>query len=238
MAENDLLNGVITSANVTSNVALFGEIFLYAIVGIAVIGLIYLVYYLTTFKHTLIIRDAVHGRKVISKKKWKEKRGKDNNIWLITPFNRIKKPLPPTDAVEITARGRKWVEAWRGEDTESLIYIKDEFNYKSYKAEHSDFQPLTTQERELLIAQVTKAHSYKKKTTWERVVTIAIFMAPLLMIAIIGLTLGDITEALTEYSKPLTNSLATTSQAFVEASNNLANIQTPEVIINPEEVPN
>lgn len=232
MAEN-----ILTSINVSQTVGVMGDVLLYTLLVLVVAGAVYLAYYLTTFKNTLIIRDTAHGRKIIKRYRWKEKRTKNNNIWLITPFNKIKKPLPPSEAVELTPKGKKWVEAWRGEDTETLIYCKDSFNYTTYREENPDFQPLTTQERELLINEVAKSKDYQKKTVLDVVVTVTMFMAPIILIAIIGLTLGDITDALNSYSAPITNGLNTASDAFVKASENLAGIQTPEEIITTE-VPN
>lgn len=233
------LTSALNTQNVISGFGVFGEVILYVVMGLLIIGLVYLLYYMTTFKNKLIIRDIANGRKIITIKRWKERRGKDSNIWLVTPFNKIKKPLPPAKAIELTGRGRKIVEAYRGEDTDTLVWIEDSFDYQEFKESSADtFKPLTTQERELLIAQVAKAHSYKKKSTWEMVMAISLFMAPVIMIAIIGLTLGDITEALSTYSQPITSSLERVSNSFVEASNNIANIQTPDVIVNNTGVPN
>lgn len=220
--ENDILG----SLNVTGTLSVVGDILLVGLIIICFLGAVYLVYYLMSFKNTLVIRDAANQRKVVSVKKWKEKRDKNNNIWLVTAFNKIKKPLPPSKSVELTAKGKKWVEAWRGEDTETFIWITDSFDYENYKEVHPEFQPLTTQERELLVNEVVKANAYKKRSLFDTVVQISLIMAPIIMIAVIGLVLGDITEGLTTYAAPLTDTLKTVSQSFVTASENLAGIQT------------
>lgn len=234
-----VLEETFSTTNVTSGFAVAGEVLLWLFVALLVGALIYLLYYITTFKHQLVIRDIAHGRKIISKLKWKEKKTKDGNIWLVTPFNKIKKPLPPSNAIELTKKGKKFVEAYRGEDTDTLVWIRDNFDYEVFKNNNiNTFQPVTTQERELVINQLKKAYAYKKMGKLEIIMAVSIFMAPVIMIAIIGLTLGDITEALTTYSEPLTNTLNTVSENFVQASNNLAGIQTPEPIVNQTGVPN
>lgn len=222
MAEENIIGSV----DVYATLGVVGDVLLWSLIVLSVVGIIYLIWYLMSFKNTLIIRDAVNERKVVSKKNWKEKRDRNGNIWLITPFNRIKKALPPSKAIEITTKGRRWVEAWRGEDTETLIWIEDPFNYQTYKEQNPEFQPLTTQERELLINEISKSHEYKKKTTYELIVQISLIMAPIILIAVIGLVLGDITESLNAYSAPLTSTLDKVATSFETASENLAGLQT------------
>lgn len=230
--EIDYLGGV----NVAGSLATMGEVILWGFVVGLLVGIVYLIYYLMSFKNTLVIRDAVHGRKIVSTKKWKEKRDKENNIWLITPFNRIKKPLPPTQAVEITAKGKRWAEAWRGEDTETLIWITDKFDYQTYKEENDNFQPLTTQERELLVNEISKSKDYQKKSLYETIVQISLIMAPIILIAVIGLVLGDITEGLTSYAQPLTSTLQSVGASFDSAMSSMSCVQN--VPVDVIEVPN
>lgn len=235
MAED--LNNIVSGYDVAGTLGTMGDILLWAFVVALVIGIVYLIYYLMSFKNTLIIRDTINKRKIISVKKWKEKRDRNNNIWLITAFNRIKKPLPPAKAIEISIKGRKFVEAWRGEDTETFIWIEDAFDYENFKDKHSEFQPLTTQERELLINEISKSHAHKKRSLYDTIVQISLIMAPIILIAVIGLVLGDITEGLSTFAAPLTEVMKTTSEAFVTASENLAGIQTLSDI-PLEDIPN
>lgn len=232
---NDLNSEIFGAVNLGSSLSVVGEVILWTLIVVLVLALAYLVYYLFSFRNTLILRDATNGFKIIKKARWKEKRDKNNNIWLVTPFNRLKKPLPPSKSIEITPKGKKWVEAWRGEDTETLIWATDTFNYNTYKEEHPEFQPLTTQERELLVNEIAKSHAYKTKSTAELILQISLIMAPIILIAVIGLTLGDITEALVQYSQPLTNSLTSVAESFENSANALAGVQNaPDVL----EVPN
>lgn len=234
MAEDVIGGDIIGAVNITGSLDVVGTVFLWLLIAGSVIGGVYLIYYLTSFKHTLIIRDGANNRKVIKKIKWKEQKDKRNVIWLVTPFGRMKKPLPPNDAIEITPRGKKWVEAWRGEDTESLVYCIDKFNYDKFREENPEFQPLMTQERELLSNQVAKSAKYKTKNLYEMIVQVSLIMAPIILIAIIGLTLGDITEALNSYSGPITNAVERAADSFETASENLAGIQTVDNTVSVE----
>ena len=87
MAEENIIGSV----DVYATLGVVGDVLLWSLIVLSVVGIIYLIWYLMSFKNTLIIRDAVNERKVVSKKNWKEKRDRNGNIWLITPFNRIKK---------------------------------------------------------------------------------------------------------------------------------------------------
>lgn len=235
MANEDISTQILGSMKLGATAGLVGNIILYSFLLLLVVGIIYLMYYLFSFTNTLIVRDAINGRKIVKKVKWKESRDSKNNIWLITPFNRIKKPLPPSDSIEVTPKGKKWVEAWRGEDTESFLWIKDTFDYNTYKTAHPEFQPLTTQERELLVNEVYKSQAYKKRNLYDTIVQVSLIMAPIILIAVIGLTLGDITEALNEYSAPLTSALSNVADSFEASANALAGIQ--EVTVDVTGVP-
>lgn len=237
MAEDVLGGDIIGGVNLTSSVGVIGDVLLWAFIVLLILGGVYLVYYLFSFQNTLIVRDTVNNRKVIKKVKWKETKDRNNVVWMVTPFNKLKKPLPPSDAIELTPKGKKWVEAWRGEDSETFVYVTDKFNYETYKKENPEFQPLGTAERELLVNQIAKSAKFTKKNGWEIALQISLIMAPVIMIAVIGITLGDITEGLTSYAKPLTGTLNNVADSFERASMNLAGIQeAPQD--NVLEVPN
>lgn len=225
MAE-DLNSEIFGAINLGASVSLVGDVLLWSLGVILVLGIVYFLYYLMSFNNTLILRDATNGNKIVKKMKWKERRDKNNNIWLLTPFNKIKKPLPPSESIEITPKGKKWVEAWRGEDTETLIWVKDTFNYQNYKENYPEFQPLTTQERELLVNEISKSQQYNKRNLFDTIVQVSLIMAPIILIAIVGLTLGDITEALTSYATPLTSTLQSVGANFENAMETLSCVQT------------
>lgn len=226
MAED--LGSVVGAVNfdaVSSGFATLGTILYWTLFIAVICGAAYFIWYWLSFKNTLVVRDVVNGRKLVRKYRWKEFKDKNKNIWMISPFKQLKKALPPDESIDITPKGKKWVEAWRGEDTETFIYAKDDFQYNKYKEGHPEFQPLTTQERELLVNEIMKSHEYKKKTTTEMILQIAMYMAPVILIAVIAITIGDVTEALVEYSKPLTSTLNNVANSFEEAAKTLAGVQ-------------
>lgn len=220
-----------------SNLGGVTDVISWIILIVAIGSLLYLVYYLYTFKHTLIIREIINGRKIVYKHKWKMVKDKNNIRWLITPFRKLKKQLPPTESIDITNKAKKWVEAWRGDDAETFVWCHDNFDYSDFKKTHSDFQPLTTAERELLANEISKSNSYEKKTTMDYILQIVPILSVVILVAVISLTIGDVTSALTDFAAEMTQPLATVAESFERASENLGSIQNPDTV-PVEEIPN
>lgn len=207
------------------------DLFNWILIGglfLIVIGLgSWFLWYTYSFKNRLIVRSLTNNRKVIKVYRWKERKNKNGSKWLITPFQRIKTELPPNDAIEINSKGRLFVECWAAEDSESLIWVKDGFNYDNYlNKENKGFDPLTTTHRELLINEIAKSREYEGKTTWDRIIQISMWLVPIIMVLVISLTIGDITSAINEYRGPLDQTLKGIGASFERAAENLASVQT------------
>jgi hypothetical protein len=209
-------------------------VILWIFVGLMIIGLGYFVWYLMSFKNRLIVRDLINNRKIIRPYKWKEWKDKKGNRWLITRFKKIKKSLPPEESIDINNKGRKFVEAWRSsEDADTLIWIKDGFNYSKEKEKLKEafgFEPLTTLDRELLVEEIIKSKEYEGTDLLTKIMQIATFAVPIILVVVLAFTLGDITEALTTYSNSVTGPLERISTAFETASENMAGIQNTDKI--------
>jgi len=228
------------SVDVGATLGIFSQLLTWIIfLGVAGV-LLWFFWYWQSFKHTLVVRDVINNRKIIKVYKWKIVKDKNNVSWLATRFGKIKKQLPPSEVIDITEKARKWVEAWRGSDNDTILFAVDDFNMEKFTANNKDiFQPFITNERELLANDIAKANAYNKKNTWELIATMAVPIGAIIFVAIIAFTIGDVTNALTEFNERMTQPLATVANSFVEASENLARIQqAPDVNINDSEVPN
>lgn len=206
-------------------------VIMWIFIGLMIIGVGFFIWYLLSFKNTLVIRDLINNRKIIRKYKWKEYKDKKGTVWLITPFKKIKKSSPPEEAVDISNKGKKFVEAWRSsEDTNTLIWIEDDFKYSEAKEKLSSkgFEPLTTLERELLIEELVKAKDYEGTDFLTKILQIAVFMIPIILVVVIAFTLGDITDALTTYANNVKEPMANIANTFERASENIAGIQNVE----------
>ena len=91
-------------------------------------GIIMLAFFLVfRFKHHVIIRETVKGRKLIIFDKARDYKSEGVPYWQLRKEKdeeRKLMPLPPSEAIEITKRGKKFVEAYRTE-TGEYAYIKD-----------------------------------------------------------------------------------------------------------------
>jgi len=218
-------------------------VLLWIFIGLLIVGIGVFVYYLMSFKNKIVIRDLVNNRKIIRTYKWKEWKDKKGNRWFITPFKKIKKSLPPEEAIDITAKGRKYVEAWRSGDGDSLVWIKDDFKFdketKKKLNEDFGFEPLTTLDRELLVDEIIKAREYEGTPLIDKVLKIATFMIPIILVVVIAFTLGDITDALNSTANAVTGPMNNIAQAFERASENMAGITNTDYVNDTIiEVPN
>lgn len=217
---------------------------LWILVGLMIAGLGFFVWYLMSFKHKLIVRELVNNRKIIRVYKWKEWKDRKGTRWLITPFKKIKKSLPPEESVDINHKGKKFVEAWRsGKDIDSLIWVKDSFSFDDKTAEQFKedygFEPLTTLDRELLVEEIRKSKEYEGTDFFTKVMQVAVFMVPIILVVVIAFTIGDITDALTEYAGQVKGPMGEIANAFERASENMAGIQNLEQnVTSTEGVPN
>lgn len=196
-------DGLTWAATMESLFSVFFWIFVLAI--IAVMGG-YLTY-ASMFKHTYIEREVVKNRKVIRRFRARELREKNGCSYWQLWGTRDKIPIPPPEAIEITHRGKKWVEAYRLETGET-IYVTDRFKSEEvpkeileipnknervqkvrawHEAYHiiPNFQPLNSAQREMLSNQVVKAYS-RKRTEWREYIVpiVALSMALLLVISL------------------------------------------------------
>lgn len=238
MASDGALDLIGQGINISGTANTLATIGTWLVFLTVILGSLYALYYIMSFKHTLIVRDIVNGRKIVTKYKWKEAKDKKKNTWLMTTFGKIKKPLPPSKAIELTPKGKKFVEAWRGEDNDTLIWVNDDFDLETYKETLGDaFQPLTTQDRALLAEEIVDSHKYRQTSNLDRLVQVGMTLAPVIMIIVIAVVLGDITSALGEYANAVTEPMNTIAESLREASANFGSVQNAPTNL-PTEAPN
>jgi len=115
------------------------ETFIYLFIGLGFFGVIgFWLYLEKKSPYTVRIKELVAGRKIIKKYKagyytddskvswWKLNGEKDKVKRLI--------PVPPEDAIEISNKGKKMVDAYRFEDG-TIVFIKDDWNAKTFNEE-------------------------------------------------------------------------------------------------------
>lgn len=118
--------------------ALF-ETLAYSIIAIGITMTLFLfIFFELQYKHNVIIKEIVSGRKIVRKYKAKDYIDKDGVKWWRLAKEKIKSrklmPLPPEQAIEIDQKGKKWVECYRTEGDE-LIFLKDTSKMETFPEE-------------------------------------------------------------------------------------------------------
>jgi len=103
-------------------------IYLTIIITMLVVFAIWIYFEVFKYKHTVIIRELANNRKFIIRDKACIITDSNKTVWwkLKKEKDKIKKlmPTPPPESIELTKRGKKWVEAYRTDNGE-YIFIQD-----------------------------------------------------------------------------------------------------------------
>jgi len=117
------------------------------------------------YKHTVKIREITsNGRSFIIEDKAKEFTDGKNSYWrLKKEKDKIKKnmPVPPSDSMDITKRGKKFVEVVRTPMGEYVFLSFDNLD------DVKPMKPLSTNQRSELVNQIVKAES-RKISDWKK----------------------------------------------------------------------
>ena len=174
-------------------------------------GVIFFVW-IMGFKHKFRVRQITGTKTFIVDDKARVYKDKDGvTYWRLLKFRDII-PMPPSDAIDVTSKGKFVVEAYRNEQGE-YQYIYD------HKA-MAVFQPLTTNQRLILINQIKKANA-KRKTEWMQYAPLIASGMVLVIIMVMAFTFWD---DITKPAVGAANSNAQASKDMRDAVTRLDNI--------------
>jgi len=158
---------------------LLNNVFLgiFIVVLVAVLGAGgYYFLYVSSFKHKFRIREVINGRVIVRDTRAREYKDKDGvSYWQLIKGKKLI-PLPPSEAIEIDWRGKKCVDA-KITETGEVIYLTDK------GAKISALEPLTTNQRIILIEQIKKAHE-KKSKSWKDMLGQIVYVSALLILVV------------------------------------------------------
>jgi hypothetical protein len=94
--------------------------------------ILFLLLYFKVYKHKVVIREVVGGRKRVVEKRAKDYIDKDGRIKMWKLWNEKDKqrrfiPVPPSEVLELTHKGKNFVECYRNE-TGDIQWVKDSVN--------------------------------------------------------------------------------------------------------------
>lgn len=151
-----------------------------------VVGIIaYYIYLMTLYKHKARLREITNGVTIVKDTTARESKDKDGLRYWKTWRGARKLPIPPAEAISVTAKGKKVVDAWILE-TGEVSYCIDK------GPQLGKFDSFTTNQRLLLIDEIKKAQTYKKND-WKEHIPMIASMSVLVIIFVVALTYwGDI----------------------------------------------
>ncbi len=118
-------------------------------------------------------------------------------------------PIPPNEAVEVTTKGKTFVEAYLTPD-EEIVYITDKYDDLD---KIGTIHPLKAIDKEFFISEVKEGEErYKKKNISEILLQIAPIMAIVIILVLFFIFFDDAVAPTIEFSKSL-----------ISASNSLNN---------------
>ena len=168
------------------------------ILVITLIGLLMFILNELKYKHKVIIREIANDRRIIRIDRACEfKDGSGIQFWkLKKERDKLKKfiPTPPDKSIEITNKGKKFIEVYRTEQGE-YVFIQD----KNDKI--ASLQPLTTNDRLTLIHSYKTAEFKNKKSLGDQLQQWVI-TGGLIILIVMGLIFAP--DIITSYTKGAT----------------------------------
>ena len=147
-------------------------------IGVLVVG------FFMKFKHQLIVLERVNNRKLIFRYRARELVDKDNVVWWQINKRMKKIKAPPSDAIEIDAKGRKFAIAER---TEQDSYV---FTSLNTDGEKTELKTLDSDDRMAYAHQLRLSQKYKQSTFKDVVLQFGpVFV--LGMVIIMGMIMAD-----------------------------------------------
>jgi len=184
-------------------------------------------YQFFAFNKTVIVRKVANGRKMIFYDKAKLVKGKDGVLKYRFQKLKIFAPLPPTEAIELTKKGKEFLECYLLE-TGEVTWITDA-NEKI-----GVLEPFTTNQRQMLEHEFYKAHLEKGKSWTEQLGMIVYVGALVILVIAMMVFYGDMGKPLLEMGDKL--------QGFQEGQNKMIEKQIEmqdklnEMIVNIDNI--
>jgi len=158
-----------------------------------IIAIIWMVWYIISFKHKVVVREvAKDGKTIVKFDKAKSFKDKIGVTWWKLFRYKVKLPEPMSDSIDITAKGKKAVEFFKTEDG-MFIPISVGFDYDDFK-EQTGFKPLPSSQRQMIIHEFRESESYKKRSMTDLLRDAVPYMALVMLIIALLIFMPDIIE--------------------------------------------
>ena len=169
------------------------DVILWAVVGLCIAGLIGFVLFVLSYKHKVRVRYITKDGSYIIDDKARRKMDGGVTYWSLLKAKQIVSP-PPKEAINITKKGKLVAECYITEDNPEPVWLTDNFDLEG----NGKFKPLTTQQRSLTVSRIRKAESRKNASLWDKISSVIMPAAMVIMVALPFVFWGEITNASTE----------------------------------------
>jgi hypothetical protein len=193
----DVINTQQLSEGALSFFGSAGDTILWVLLIGLVIAIIWMLWYVMSFKHKVVIREvAKDGKTIVKFDKAKSFKDKIGVTWWKLFRYRVKLPEPMSDSIDITAKGKKVVEFFKTEDG-MFIPASVGFDYDDFK-EQTGFKPLPSSQRQMIIHEFRESEGYKKKSMTDLLRDAVPYMALIMLIVALLIFMPDIIESKAE----------------------------------------
>lgn len=187
-AEDELASG---ASQIVGNVAQGAYYILIVLMLLAIVGaVVFMVMWFLKHKHRIIIRSLAKGRKLIIYDRAREYIDKSGVKYWKLLWSKHIIPVPPPEAVELTRKGKLYVEAYRTEN-DQYWYLEDNAEFDSG---NPSLKPITTNQRASVANQIRKKFDRKTHKWTEYIPQIASGVMIIFVFAMILIFWEDVTN--------------------------------------------
>jgi hypothetical protein len=192
----DELTSIIGKIDVGGAVSGITTAVIYILILLAIIGIMWFIFYWLSFKFPVTIRDIANNRQIIGKDLAKRIKDRNGVYWWKLRRLREKIPEPPSECIDVNKKGKKSLELFRADDG-SFIPIEVKFNYTEWKKTQllnkatESFKPFGSNQRTMYVHELRESETYKKKKLSDTLMAIAPYIAIVLILVIFMIFFGE-----------------------------------------------
>ena len=202
MAEEQALTGLVSGF--TTGMGVVADVILWIMIAGILIGSIWLLMYINSFKIRITIRDVANNRKIIRYDKGRIVKTKTGKYYFQFLKAKRKIEAPKDSCYEIDKKGKKQILFYYVSEDDSFVPIEDKFDYQTYKSDNfKTIEPFTSNQREGLMYEWREAESYKKKKLGEQLLALAPYFILILILAVFMIFFENVVQPTKDMAQQL-----------------------------------
>jgi len=202
------------------------------VIILAILAVVFAIWWYLSFKFNVVVREVINNKTIIKRDKAKVTKTRQGIIfWKLRGFN-VRVPEPPSQAIDVDYKGKKWVEFYKKSDG-SFVPISDQFTEEKFIKEFPDFKPFTTEQRALLVHELEEAEKYKKKSISEILIALAPYIAIVLVLVVFMIFFNDVVTPTVQLGDKLVKATEKIDSSLMTINNLIGNSTTLKVEYRP-----